>query len=385
MTPNRTHTPGSRRGLSRHLPRLALAAALALSGSSALADTIWSKPTRAGATPLARQGLRIQDLDKDGNLVFRVVSSDRQDTKPLDDIYQIKLDSDPVFSGAEAAFVAGEWQEAATGYQKALAASRVNWVKRRSVVRLVQAAAKAGNFPVVARAYAELVKSDPAAATRNRPEIPAGRGAAADLSAADAEVERVISAGGLSAEQVNVLRTFQLTLARAAGNTKRGQEIAAILGNAPADQAGGGDARGKAAQRIALAEAALEVKDYPKALKQITDGEDSFTEPEQQVTAYFCRAEAKAGMARTNDALQDAALDYMRTVARAKSAGLKSPRIPESLLKTAGILEKVGAPKEALALYQQIATEFKGSAAEQAATEGAARATAAIKQSEQQS
>ena len=45
--------------------------------------------------------------------------------------------------------------------------------------------------------------------------------------------------------------------------------------------------------------------------------------------------------------------------------------MPDSLLKAAAILEKLGAGKEALLLYQQVADEFKG-------TDAATRAAQAV-------
>ena len=60
-------------------------------------------------------------------------------------------------------------------------------------------------------------------------------------------------------------------------------------------------------------------------------------------------------------------------VARAKLSRVNSPRVADSLLKTAAIQEKLGAAKEALLLYQQVADEFKGTDAATRATQSADR------------
>jgi TolA-binding protein len=62
-----------------------------------------------------------------------------------------------------------------------------------------------------------------------------------------------------------------------------------------------------------------------------------------------------------------------RRRARAKGARVNSPRVPDALMKTAAIQEKLGAAKEALLLYQQVADEFKGSDAATRAAESAER------------
>jgi hypothetical protein len=97
------------------------------------------------------------------------------------------------------------------------------------------------------------------------------------------------------------------------------------------------------------------------------------TNRRQQAEALYCLAEAKAATAKDEASLKDAALAYMRVVARAKTARLNSPRVPDALLKTAAIQEKLGAAKEALLLYQQVADEFKGTGRRQNAADGVAR------------
>ena len=361
--------------LPRRLSQLALAAAVALSGASAaLADTVWTKASPT-ANPFKREGVRIQSVEN-GELVFKVVSSDRQDRKPLAEVWQIKLDNDAALSAAEEAFATEKWDAAASGYQKVLDASRVEWIRYRATMRLMDSAAKLGNFNTTARAYAELVKLDPTAAARNKPKIPDGQ--KGKLDGAVAEVRRVSAGSGVSAEGQTLLKAVLLELARANGDEALQKQIAGQLTES-SDAPRAGDDRSRADLRIQVALTALSAKEYDKALKEITNGAATFTEPEQQVDALYCRGEARAGLAKDATAMKDAALDFMRAVSIAKAAGIKSERVPQSLLRTAQLLEQIKADEEALALYQQLGEEYKDDGVAAQATEGAERVAAAVK------
>jgi TolA-binding protein len=123
-----------------------------------------------------------------------------------------------------------------------------------------------------------------------------------------------------------------------------------------------------------LAFLALDQKQYEQALKEIEGASGVFNDPDQQTEALYCVAEARAALAKEDPAaLKDAALAYMRVVARAKTARVGSARVPDALLKTAAIQERLGAAKEALLLYQQVADEFKGTDAANRAAEAADR------------
>jgi len=160
---------------------------------------------------------------------------------------------------------------------------------------------------------------------------------------------------------------FQMELARANGDVKRAQSI----GTKITSNGGTGGTTPELALQMAFL--ALDQKQYDQAAKTIEGASASFNEPEQQAEALYCLAEAKAATAKDEASLRDAALAYMRVVARAKTARLNSPRVPDALLKTAAIEEKLGAAKEALLLYQQVADEFKGTDAARSAADGVNR------------
>src|SRR5687767_4244130 len=104
---------------------LSLSLALALPAALASADTVWTKAPGSAAKPFERPNVKIEKVEN-GKLYFR--SSDRVTDKPLEEIWQIKLDSDPGFSGAEEAFATEQWDKALTGYQSTLAKSSEAWV-----------------------------------------------------------------------------------------------------------------------------------------------------------------------------------------------------------------------------------------------------------------
>jgi TolA-binding protein len=245
----------------------------------------------------------------------------------------------------------------------------------------VAAAEKSGKFPVAVAGWLTLMTRDPALAAKYKPQVPANA-APGSLTPAVTEVERTLNSARLNDEQRDTLLAFQMELARANGDLKKAQAIgtklnreggAAVGGPAPGTPGSNGPTTGgpNAAVALQMAHLALDQKQYEQAIKAIDGAAASITDPEQQVDALYTVAEARAALAKDDKgAMKDAALAYMRVVARAKSARIASPRVADALLKTAALQEKLNAPQEALLLYQQVADEFKG-------TEAAARAAQA--------
>ena len=377
------------------LARVAGAGALLLVALPASADTVWLRSGQA-TNALERPNVKVEKVE--GGIVhFRSIQSDRVTERPMEEVVRIAADGEPALTQAEDAFAAGKWEQAAAAYQKAIASSGKQWVKDRSAVRLVSAAEKSGKFPTAVSAWVTLLARDPATAAKYKPQVPAGT-KPGTLTPAVTEVDRALTNAKLGEEQRQTLMAFQLELARANGDVKRAQSIGTRLtqenspsGAAPPTvpgatgvaRAGGGGGGGAAAPAQAGAGAALAVqmaylaldqKQYDQAVKHIEGAAASITEPEQQVEALFALAEARAGLAKDDPAgLKDAALGYMRVVARAKSARVASPRLPEALLKTAAIQERLKAPQEALLLYNQVAEEFQGTDAATRAAQAADR------------
>lgn len=337
---------------------------LILLPASASADTVWLRSGTATAA-LERPNVKVERIENN-MLVFRSTTSDRLTERPLEDVLRIAADGENNFNAAEEAFAAGDWDKAAANYQRAATMSPRQWVKDRSSLRLVAAAEKSGKFSAAVAGWVNLLGRDAALAAEYKPQIPAGA-KPGSLDAAVAEVEKALNDNRLRAEPRQTLMAFQMELARANGDVKRAQEIGTKIASTGNAAAAGPELA------LQLAFLALDQKQYDQALKHIDAAAATFAEPEQQTEALFCIAEARAALAKDEAAMKDAALAYMRVVARAKTARVNSPRVPDALLKTAAIQEKLGAAKEALLLYQQVAEEFKGSDAAARAAEAAQR------------
>ena len=326
------------------------------------ADTVWLRSGTA-ANALERPNVKVEKIE-DNQLFFRSSQSDRVTERPLDEVVRIMADGEAMLNAAEEAFAAGDWDKAAANYQRAATMSSRQWVKDRASLRLVASAEKSGKFPTAVAAWITLLSRDPTLASKYKPQIPADP-KPGSLDPAVAEVDKALNDTRINAGTKQALLAYQMELARANGDVKRAQSIGTRLG--------GTGAPASPELSLQLAFLALDQKQYDQALKEIDNAAAAFNEPEQQAEALYCIAEARAALAKDNNALKDAALSYMRVVARAKSARLNSPRVPDALMKTAAIQEKLGAAKEALLLYQQVADEYKGTDAASRAAEAAAR------------
>lgn len=339
--------------------------------SVARADTVWLRSGTA-ATALERANVKVERIENN-LLFFRSSQSDRVTERPLDDVLKIAADGEVALNAGEEAFAAGEWDKAAAHYQRAATTSGKQWVKDRAGLRLIASAEKSGKFSTAVAGWIALLGRDPALAAKYKPQIPAGA-KAGSLNPAVAEVEKALNDTRLPAEPRQTLTAYQMELARANGDVKRAQAIGTKI------TAAGGAGGATPELSLQLAFLALEQKQYAQALQEIAGAAAVFNDPEQQTEALYCIAEARAALAKQDAAaLKDAALAYMRVVARAKTARLNSPRVADSLLKTAAIQEKLGAAKEALLLYQQVADEYKGADAATRAAEAAARLTKSAK------
>jgi tetratricopeptide (TPR) repeat protein len=316
------------------------------------ADTVWLRSGTA-ANALERPNVKIEKIENN-LLFFRSSQSDRVTERPLDEVVRVMADGEPMLNAAEEAFAAGEWDKAAANYQRAATMSNRQWVRDRAGLRLVASAEKSGKFSAAVAGWITLLGRDPTLAAKYKPQIPENA-KPGSLDAAVAEVDKALNDNRISAGPKQALTAYQMELTRANGDVKRAQAIGTKI-------AGGGAGAAPATPELSLQLAflALEQKQFDQAIKQIDGAAATFTEPEQQTEALYCVAEARANLARDEASQKDAALAYMRVVARAKLARVNSPRVADSLLKTAAIEEKLGARKEALLLYQQVADEFKG-------------------------
>src|SRR4051812_39177378 len=145
--------------------------AVLLAGAPLVAwgDTVWIQSGQGN--PIALPQVKI--LGVEGDAVTFTTGTGKQNSRPLAQVPQIAVDDEPAFSNAEDAFRGKQFGPAAENYQKALATTTKPWVKERSALKLVQSANQAGNFPLAVQGFIQLVQIKPAAATDNKPAVPA--------------------------------------------------------------------------------------------------------------------------------------------------------------------------------------------------------------------
>lgn len=349
---------------------LLVSAALAARG-----DTVYLQS--GTGKPVALEGVKVQGV-QDQNITFTTAAG-VTNTKPLDHIPEIKLDDEPAFSAAEEDFAKGDYAGAADNYRKAIASSSKEWLKDRSSMRLVEAADKSGNFGDAVAGFIELMKTKPALATEHKPTIPKNQ--PAQLDPAIALVKQEATDPKLTADQKTVLLNYLLELYGAKGDTASAQVVIQQLGQVmPADANSPEARRIQADSKLAEAKQEVAQRQFTQAVRTLVGSGNLFSDPMQQADALYLIAQAKAGAARPDDPdqLKDAALAYMRVVAVCKDL-VGKPHVADALFNTAQIEEKLKNPKEAIALYNQVAAEFKASPLAGAAEQNAARLASAPK------
>jgi hypothetical protein len=329
--------------MTRTLRRLARAAAVATLAAGPLAgvaraDTVW---TRTGTnTPIAIEGTvqqitdgKLQMQGKNGNSVLR----------PIEQVWRIKADSEPALTEAEEAFEQSKFDVAAAAYDKALNTTKKDWVKDRAAERLVVAAERAGQFPLQAAAFVQIVLRDPLGAADKKPVVPADKDQALK---AIPSVERAYTS-----KPSELLRGFLGELYVAG---ERFDDLNKLM---PAGAA-------KDPAILVLQASAMAKRGNPAgAIQQIEQNKAVITQPDQQLEALYTLAQAKEALAANDPAkAQEAALAYMRVVAHFGSRN--DPRVVLSLNKTAGLLERSGQPAEAAALYAQVAADPRANKAQ---------------------
>lgn len=342
---------------------LALLAPLALLPAWSSADAIWLKSGKGNAVML--DNVKVVGV-KDGSLSFVTISGN-QTSRSLEIVPRIRLDDDAAFSAAEAAFENGDWAAAAEGYRKVLASSAKEWEKDRASLRVLQAADKSGNFPAAVSGFVELLQKNFALANEHRPQIPANQPQA--LDPAIAQVRQAAANPKLGAEQKSVLLNYLMQMYTAKGDSASARSVLLELAKlAPSDP------KLQAELKMAEARQAFADKQYGQVERTLSANMGVFADPAQQADAMYLIAEAREAGAKPNDAdqLKDAALAYMRVVANFKSVQ-GAPRVADSLLRTGLIEEKLNNKQEALAIYRQVAAEFKDSPAARQAEQDAAR------------
>jgi tetratricopeptide (TPR) repeat protein len=322
---------------------------------------VWSLiiPCAARADSVFDGTLEIKDVTikelKGDTLVFDI--NGRASERPVARIKRLIVLAEPPLTAAEEAYASEKWDQAVDGYQKTIRTATKQWVKDWASMRLIEAAGKSGRFDAVAAGYIQMLLKDPAGAATRQITMPDSKSSFLDTSVSD--VNNTLKDPKLTNDQRRALLGFLIQLQQARKDQVAEDAAFEQLSKLPgADMNDPGAKRILARRRLVAATNALAAKNYAQVLKEIDSNRAVFVETQSQIEALYLLAEARYGLAGNDKtALKDAALAYMRVTALAKNEPGR-PRVVDSLLKTAAILEQIGEPQTAADLYGQIATQY---------------------------
>ena len=303
---------------------------------------------------LERKNATIKQLKGD-TLVYEI--NDRMNEAQAGKVSRIVVNNEAPLNSAEEAYAVGKWDEAVDAYQKTIRTATKPWVKDWAALRLVEAANKSGRFDAAATAYIVALVKDPALAASMKPAMPDSK--SSFLDTAVSEVNTALQDPKMSTDQRRALLGFLVELQQARKDSPAEDAAYEQLAKLPGADVNDPNARRVLAKRrLSVAARAVETKNYQEAIAEIDANRAMFVEPSQQAEALFILAEARSGLAGTDpNALKDTALAYMRVVAVAKTEPGR-PRVVESLLKTAAIMERLSEPQAATMLYEQVVAQF---------------------------
>jgi hypothetical protein len=335
----------------------AVVALIAMAAATARADEI-------NAGGITFKNIQIQKVEGD-KLIYKIQSGQISE-KQITDKMKVSVTDEPNLTMAEDALVAGKWSDAVDGYQKALRSAAKPWVKDYAARRLLVAGEKSERFDAVVMAYLHVLETDPKHAQDVKLTYPADPNNAY-LKTAASQVDSAINSEKDQTKSIS-LRVFRMNIAKAMHD----DETALKLGTDLQKLGGAGSAGGPALDETAMLgiidgklnviSALVDKKDYKGATANLEQLKATVTDPKQEAEWIWFNAEAQAGAAgdtKSPEALKGVALEYMRLVANFPN----SPRVPQALLKTAGLLEKLQDTKGATAVYTQVARDYKGQSA----------------------
>ena len=330
---------------------------------TSLADVIWVGGGRG-------KGLK-QEVDilgaEGGELIYLLYGN--RVTTPLERVQQIQMDKQPQLTEAETQFAAGQWQAAATAYERAMKSSNESWVKRRSAERLVKSAAAGGQFDKAVAGYVELAELDPVAAIGNEPEISA-QTKPEQLQAAGRLIQGAV--GSVQPQQQKVLLSLLMQIQNQLGDEQAAAQtsdrLMTALGSNP-DQLNERD--GQLYSRLLLGRARLAMNQgkLAEAEKIVEDNRQRFTQADQQSDALLVLADlTRANSDGSRDKLFDAAVAYMKIVAHFKDVP-NAPNVATALLRVAEIHVEAGEPAMADKVYRELIESYPDSDAARTARE----------------
>ncbi len=180
-----------------------------------------------------------------------------------------------------------------------------------------------------------------------------------------AEIERSLGDSKLGADKKAMLLQFELEIQNALGDSKAAAAVVeqilktgALNANDPATQKQFGDLK------VAVAQMALDNKEFAKATSQIEEAKAVLNDPAQQAAALYILAEAKyqtalANKASEKTAWQDIAIAFMRVVGQFPDR----PQAADAMLRVGACYEQLKDNEKATAAYTQVTRIFGNSPA----------------------
>lgn len=338
------------------LRRFAFAAAAFLLASPLLADTLI-------INNLAYKDVRVTGVKGD-EIYFTFAG--REIHKPVSEITKVQLNDEPALNAAEEAYAAKDWDKASDNYERTLRTTQKAWLRDWVSLRLLESANNAGRFDAAIKGYVALVEKNPMTARGIKLNMP--KADSTYLNDAIKLIDDAVAKARTDAAKELLLNTL-IEVYNAKGDInganealRRRMELAAADPTTPEGR------RAATLLKLKAIQLALSAKQYDKVLQLIQQDGASFTDPYDQAEALWCLAEAQAGKAQNSkdpEAWKDIALAYVRVAANAPH---NHPLAASALLKTAAIHEQqLNEPRTALAIYQQVAADFKNTDAAQSA------------------
>jgi len=302
-----------------------------------------------------------------GEEIFFLTQTGTEVHKPIAHVSKINLTDEPAFNAAEEAYLAKDWDKAATGYERTVRTTNKAWLKDWCSVRLLESANKSGHFDAAVKAFIALAEKSPDSAkpiVLNMPKAGSAyiNDAVKDLNSALARTKNEETKSLL----LKLLVDLNALKGDSAASDKALQDLAQSRVNL--DPNSPEALKAQAMLKIKSLRVALAGKEYDKVISTIEKEAPTIVEPVDQAEALLMYAEAKAGKAGDDKAAwKDAAVAYMRVAANAPG----TPQAATALLKVAAIHEaRLGEKDTALKLLRQIAVDYKG---QEAATEAEAQ------------
>ena len=325
--------------------------ALSFLSPLAFADTLF---LQSGQSVLKYDDITINGIEGDQ---IKYTIRGNPTLKPVSQVAKLLVKDEPALNAAEEAFSNKDWEKAVQGYETATRSAKP-WVKDWAAQRLLDAANKGGRFDMAAKAFIALAERSPEAARSIKLNMPAANSAFLNDAVRDANTAL---ARKITDESKEVLLDFLIEVHNAKNDSKGASEVLtkrmqlkAADPNSPEGQ------RAAALLKLQGARIALTGKEYDKVIQSLEQDGAALIEPADQAEALWLLAEArnaKAGTSADANLWKDVALAYMRVVAHAPSS---SPQVPAALLRVAQIHEqKLNEKKTALAIYEQVATDYK--------------------------